>query len=66
MLSFVQFMGGIEQCFGRNAANIKTSTSKSSSLLNADSLESSLSSLDSGDVSFKHKKADEYLLDLLR
>jgi hypothetical protein len=50
VVEFVVFVGNVEQSLGRDAADVQTSASQRSSLLDADSAESKLSSLDGGDV----------------
>lgn len=53
------FLRNIEQSLGGNATNIQTSTTKSTSLFNASSLESELSSLNSSDVASR-ASTDDY------
>ena len=45
-------MRGIEESFGRDTTYIETGSSKSASLLDANSFETSLSCLDGGNVSY--------------
>lgn len=50
MLSSVQVVGSVQKSLGRNAADVEASTSEGASLLDANGLETLLSSLNGGDV----------------
>jgi hypothetical protein len=54
VLGLVQFVGGVEESLGRNAAYVETGSSQSSSLLDAHSLEAFLTSLDGSHISCNH------------
>jgi hypothetical protein len=43
-------MSGVQKSFGRNATNVEASTTEGASFLNANSFESSLTSLDGSNV----------------
>jgi hypothetical protein len=51
VVEFVVFVGDVEEGLGGDAADVKTGSAQRPPLLNADSIETQLRSLDSCDVS---------------
>lgn len=54
----------VKHCFGRDTADVQTSATKSTSLLNTGSLEAKLSSLDSSNIPTRSTTDDDYVVRL--
>lgn len=62
MLRLMEDVRVVKHCFGRDTADVQTSATKSTSLLNTGGLETELSSLDSSNIPTRSTADDDYVV----